>query len=477
MTRIVVSFLVALAASSLAGCLDASSSGVDACNVDVDCLAVGEVCGLDGKCRLPSEQAGAHCLRDVECSSARICDEGFDGELRCINSGPLLHCETLDACGFGLLCRAAEAKLATTCLAAAAPQGFCAATADCQDGLVCDRGRCGVPAGGGCDPQHQPADCVQGSVCEGGQCRVQADLGGPCAYDAQCLTPETSQQAQCWSGVCVLGPSSPCRATTRCAPDYACRPTAQGPLCLPLGLAAEACLPDVGGCVPGLACINPALGLESPDGITGFHRCHVPTGKSCADFDDDACQEGAVCRPDAQGELVCGKPARALDPCAEDDDCIVGTVCGAAQTCKLKTSEQCENSSQCLENQFCVVESDGVSRCRPPGSLFAPCQSAVHCTAPLLCDPEAQACRLADGATCWPAAPAGCLTASVCWQGTAKCEERKENGEQCSDNIRCASGICLAAGICSEKRLAAGASCLLDSDCQSSSCLANHTCK
>jgi hypothetical protein len=464
------------AANFLSGCTDSESLTTN-CSVDGDCIERASVClTAEGTCGGPYEEPGHQCLRDEECSGHRVCKPGFDGVLRCINGSTQELCLSDEGCPYAAICRAGSAVLPTTCLPPALPGEWCGANGDCTLGAVCDGSRCGVPVGGACEA----TECIESARCIAGDCWRRVRLGEPCDHDAQVDTPEPDMIARCFGGIAVLATGSRCSTGWPCEPGHACRPLAQSGVlaCQPLGLPSEPCHPEIGGCVQGLGCVGASLAKPN----AGW-SCHVGLQQDCEDWSDDACQGGAVCRGTPENARLCQLPAQVLEDCDSDTDCAehdgFPLLCSPAlAACVIDDNRRCEEDKQCKVGRFCVRHSDGQSYCKTPGSeVFAPCQAQAHCAGQLICDLSVSECRIPVDQPCANTNTLGCVTSAVCWQGSGKCEPRRDNGQACESHALCWSGFCLTAGVCASGPLAAGANCLSDVDCAAKVCQADKTCK
>ena len=308
----------------------------DPCGPGRHCIAVGP--GFLGLCVRDGARGGL-CRR-----SAIGCDEGIP----CLDQwceqnnhfGPRTTCGDR-RCGLDEGC--VEIDGALRCVAFGAPGGYCrqgaASVGSCAPGLQCDgvgnnRSRCGrpIPLGGSCDPASSGV-----SYCEGA---------------AACV-------ARAASGVCQsLGTTgAPCRADSSCDLGLDCQ--------LPVARTRIACLRSV---ARGEAC-----NVVEP----GSPRC--ARGLSCAVSDRDpagVCQPDgaylALCRersPECDGALRCHPEFTVCSTVlAVDDPCVPGS-----------------NRTTCARNVSCV-SLEGLTRCRPDGTLGSRCAAGVACNPGLRCD-------------------------------------------------------------------------------------------
>ena len=252
----------------------------------------------------------------------------------------------------------------------------------------------------------------------------------------------------------------PCTNSDECV-GALCAETTMGRIC------TSQCdmLRPTEGCGPGFYC--------SDSGCDGF--C-VPGGAGDRSIGED-CTSDTECF-----SLHCRDPgdgrARCLDPCQHDAGlCLGGEVCatapGACGSCvpqelfaERGLGEPCETDLQCGDGRSCVVNA-GIGECAAPCGADDACPDLFACREGQcirdrtqgvggVCDVnddcgDAVCARAGDRAWCtvectsadecpdgFNCAPAGAV--SVCAPATSL------DGEACTDNAECASGVCARTG-------------------------------
>ncbi len=160
----------------------ASTPGSTTCDADHPCAA-GDECSSAGVCQGPE---GASCVTGAECISS--------------------SCDSTNRCGpgpVGTSCTSAADCLTTTCTNGTCAKGgggaSCSAASDCVSG-TCTDGSCTAPtaaggAGAPCSESTAATDCLS-ATCVNGQC-AQGGQGAPCNSAQDC-----QEGMSCLSGSC-----------------------------------------------------------------------------------------------------------------------------------------------------------------------------------------------------------------------------------------------------------------------------------
>lgn len=270
---------------------------------------------------------------------------------------------------------------------------------DCEQGLLCDAGRCvdpcaalsGLQAGERCRDAATFTEldrCADGLACIGdeGRCTVAPQAGEPClqgacATDSYCDYNGSSatcrlrvgEGADCDYAQCEVGLS--CSYTENGSGVYQAR-------CARRGQLGDPCSDT--GCDTGLSC-----------GFDGRCRTLGDIGSSC---DEVGCREGLLCDY-GDGNGTCAAPPPAGEPCLSGE-CARGafcdptdfTLCIAAQP----LATPCTGHRQCASG-YC-----------PAGFCDERPQVGDPCAGSLVCDVGASC----DGAVCRPSVthgPAVCV--------------------------------------------------------------------
>ncbi|MBL8919179.1 MAG: hypothetical protein JNJ54_09990 [Myxococcaceae bacterium] len=191
------------------------------------CLAggctTGSVCLEGSVCVDSTGYEGGQCLANGRCLRGSRCDTSTGRCVFCTPGSAGCACNTNDACGAGLVCTAGLC-LGTAQLPPATPKCFTACSADtrspdggrlacgpdrllegCLDGLVCNRGTCGMP-GGAPRACTQDLDCPGHQVCLTGACYSNCDVNADCGsglgcYRHACRPPCTVGRVPCGAGM------------------------------------------------------------------------------------------------------------------------------------------------------------------------------------------------------------------------------------------------------------------------------------
>lgn len=370
----------------------------------------------------------AHCLRDfVTCG---VTSPGVRG---------VVFVSTFNACG------------AATC----GEQEFCDRDCDTptclpyrQPGQSCGlREQCD-PATGFCGDANtcvaflgQGEACFPGLCSPGSDCRVDGGCvarladGESCVADFECLVGHC-RRSDNRCGFTPLGAG--CRSVEACGnPAYApmgiCKGLRLEPdggvrdpgLCTAQAARGDACHrawgPEGFVCADGLACLDGECVTAAPYSRPLGAECPLRFGTVSGDsyFGAAACQAGFTCQPMASSLTVgrCGIAKGAGTACTERDECEVGLRCvpGASGRVCTKVSgvgEPC-TFERCFDELACFPQQDGGFECQQPGAVGGACTSYHF--------------------------------------------------RSCVDGARCVSSVC-------EAKAAIGASCVRDTDCETSAC-------
>jgi len=262
--------------------------------------------------------------------------------------------------------------------------------------------------------------------------------------------------------------------TFECAPGYRCGTGGglgvQG-RCVRLRQVTETCVADI-DCEAGLycslldgtckefsdkgeTCVYADRNDSAPSDATLLVRCapHLacnPITEVCV----EACQAGATCDSNAH--------------CDEDQDlsCILG------RCSKLRQLDQpCADTANCAEGLHCAINpqsEDGELSCQPTLPLNAPCVAGSDCDSGY-CPTGTQVCTESVGIG--DACPSG--VSDECGEGACV---RENPSETCTTADDCPnSEVCMVDGFCGyhciEKK-DDGATCDLDTECTSETCVA-----
>jgi hypothetical protein len=270
---------------------------------------------------------------------------------------------------------------------------FDALVSDCEQGLLCEAGRCveacsilsGLQPGQPCrDPDtfQELGTCAEGLFCDdAGRCAVPPPVGSaceeypdPCGPDAWC-----HWETQMCTALPREGES--CDESPDCAQGLACRYSDDygSSRCVAPGEAGDDCRDRP--CGEGLWCDNSDV-CRSPGEL----------GESCDDFN---CREGLVCNPDLGWQ--CDEPPAVGQSC-DQGVCAEGAWCDfmtdpAAPTCVAAAAngEACMGHSRCTSG-YCPV---GYCVARPAEG--EDCSELFICASGLAC----------DGSTCRASITAG----------------------------------------------------------------------
>lgn len=312
------------------------------------------------------------------------------------------------------------------CTAGRCADGTCV---DCPEGTL----RCPCPAAGACN---------DGLVCEQGRCAE--DACPPGALDCPCGPDEACDDGlACMDSTCLPVPACP-PGTLDCpcdGGDAACEP----PLVC-LNDVCRDCPPDVIGC----PCLD---GTCEAGLVCALGACRAAT--PCAD---------AGCAPFQRCEDGPGRDARCLEACEDGHDYDAATETCVEQPPTCAPSAPTSIAARCAaENRRCDEAADGAvcgdclpghlddgGACRPDARANCNDDPADPHSIRADCDVQQRECLPnPDGAACGP-----CLGALVDDPATGTCRPLDAFGE-CDDLADCPAGL-----VCSARAPAGEARCL-----------------
>ncbi len=271
------------------------------------------------------------------------------------------------------------------------------------------------------------SDCEQGLVCDAGRCVEACSVLSGLRPGQPCRDPDTFQElGTCADGLfcddagrCAIPPAlgTPCVEYDECGPDAWCHWDTN--TCTALPTEGESC-DESPQCAEGLAC------RYSDD--YGSSRCVTP-GEAGDDCRDRPCGEDLWC----DGTDVCRPPGEVGDSC-DYVNCREGLVC----------------------------DSDLGWHCAEPPSIGQSCDQGV-CADGAWCDfmtdPAAPTCvaAAANGEAC--TGHSRC-TSGYCPAGF--CLARPAEGEDCSELFICAAGLACDGSVCRASITAGPAVCVYD---------------
>jgi len=398
-------------------------------------LEAGEACddgntlsqdGCSGFCKL---EPGQPCQANQDCSEG-ICNTFADPAV----------CEDANVCGNGVIetgevCDDGNTQGGDGCTSSCLLENgeSCTANGDCVSG-VCDQTE-STPT---CEPANTCGNgvledgeaCDDGGLTSGDGCDQSCllEIGEPCTADDQCAsgTCDTlgshacEPSNHCGNGVledgeacddgnledgdgcdqsCLLEIGEPCGGDTECASGV-CGPSQTDPVCVPAGVCGNGVLDSGEACDDG--------NLDDGDGCSS--GCLLEDGQACTD--DAECVGVCDTLQSNRCEPVdtCGNGALEDGEACDDGNNLSHDGCTGF--CKLEPGQPCQDNQDCSEG-ICNTSADP-----------AVCESADTCgngvveTGEVCDDGNTQG---GDGCT------SGCLL---------------ENGEACTANGDCDSGVC-----------------------------------
>lgn len=501
------------------GCDTSTDQCFATCRADADCV-VGQPC-LAGSCG--KKMRGAVCTADADCASG-FCADGVccnvacqgacvacdqvgrvgtcwpidqgnpDPHGHCADQGPA-SCGQTGACdGLG---SCALYPLETICVppscTASGDQVSAAGTCDGLGGCraaglrSCAPYRC---AGGACGTRcTSDADCQPGIACTAGSCGLKQN-GQSCAAASECASQVCADGVCCdqaCAGVCRSCGLPSSLGTCRDVPAAAADPHG---LCADQGPAScgtDGTCDGAGGCGryrPGTVCAPETCASDvytPPSLCDASGACVAPSALPCAPFACNGSQCFSACTADsncASGNVCsgnrCGKKAQGAS-CSDDEECASNT-CAQGVCCATPCSDPCRSCSlagtmgtctdvpngapdptgQCLDQ--------GAASCGTDGKCAAgACRKYVAGTSCLA--PSCAAAIYTPGATCDGAGACGTPVPSACAPyecGATTCKN------SCSSDSDCAAPAVCTAGACGLKPDAAP--CTGGGECQSGAC-------
>ncbi len=324
--------------------------------------------------------------------------------------------------GAGVCARDGEGR---TCAMRGAVGATCEDMFACATGLACLDGTCGE-LGEQNDPCTSDLACAPPMFCGPGGCTMRVEAGGLCDETRGCAHGLVCDDAQ----RCVARTGTTCDDTTPCGSLEFC---ASPPSCRAPLAAGGACRENA-DCAASLYCED--------------------ASKTCVARPTDgmACANGILCAPGAGCDMDGGGTCRTLGGAAgggAGEACLFGEfgpfLCAAALACSsgvcaaLPTEGQmCAGSDTCAAGLGCAFGPGG-SICVVPRGEGEPCENRQACREDLHCG---------SGGTC---------TADVAI------------GETCSPSFGDCGGACVpdaSGGFVCSARVAEGATCLADEDCE-----------
>ncbi|MFM2153023.1 MAG: hypothetical protein RL199_1458, partial [Pseudomonadota bacterium] len=276
-----LAFLPMLAPAAVTSCLD-GRRGVD--EADIDC---GVACGAGcAKGRL--------CRGSADCADGLFCQPAAPGagEEACVDA----VCVCTSKRVAGAACRSARECAGGRCTAGVDGTSRCEAST-CLDGMK-NGGEADVDCGGTCAERcgatrtcSKDGDCANGLFCQASRCLSKTVDGAACKADAQCR-----------SGLCLLGRSPAVCGSPLPAPD---------------------------------ACSRAA---ECASGVCRMNRCATPTGS-------DRVRNGDESGADCGGSASVRCPMK--EGCRVDGDCVAGFVCSPGGRCLRPASASCAAATDC----------------------------------------------------------------------------------------------------------------------------------
>lgn len=514
---------------------DGNQCTVDKCQSGVPkntSSPAGELCTQDGGKKCDGSGACAECLAPSDCQSKVCTVAGKCAPASCAD-GVKNGDETDVDCGG--VCGASCLEGDTCAVAGDCFDHVCdvmtltCAAATCSD-TVKNGDETDVDCGGDCGATCAAGDlCKVNTDCKGGACsgafclqsctdgelnnaEMGIDCGGPictttCANGTVCVVPSDCTTNFCVDGVCC---NTACNATcVACSADK--KVTGMDGEC---GSAKPATDPHNDCGIEMSTTCGDATGL-----CDGAGECEKwPMGTACGDVasctngiqnNADACNGSGSCT-DA-GTVVCGfyacGPSTCKTACLDDNDCSANGYClNTACVAKKIVGSACLGNNQC-ESGFCA---DGVCCNEACGGLCKACSTAAGGQTNGTCSPVATGqdpagdcggTGLCDGAGgCKKNVGQGCALAAECLSGNCAdgfcCNTPCLGLCQACSNLKKGSGAngscgfvgvgldpddecggitnCSGGGTCA--LLPLGATCSLNSECQSGFCVDGNCC-
>ncbi len=367
------------------------------------CDADGDACTTSDHCVAGSCLAGLPATCDespFECQAARcVSVDAFEHGCELVPRPKGASCSDGSACTLNDLCDGEGA-----CAPGVVLPGCCRSDADCQDDNACTLGRCDVDTGtcssepladgSACDADG--SGCTAGDSCLGGQCVAGAPVecggGGPCRIARcqpagpaghECVVDSKPSGTACSDGDgCTLGDA--CDSRGNCMPgapiESCCRSAAD---CDDLNpCTADACDVDDGSCthvalLDGAPCDADGDGCTHPDSCTS--GVCVPGAPVDCGAGTDPCTSVRCESLGADRHACVTGGGRAGETCDDGDVCTTGSTCDEAGSCVGGAPRDCEAEvgGPCRE-AFCDPIEGGCVVLPLPDE--APCDDGDECT-------------------------------------------------------------------------------------------------
>lgn len=453
----------------------------------VECLdplepCITGACNPDsGECQFEPVPEGGECDDENLCTQSDMCIDG-----QCL--GTTVDCsDLLTPCQDGV-CDPADGL----CKPAPVPSGtVCDDGNPCTDGETCKLGNCGggvqVPDGNLCDDGNK---CTVGETCLAGECIALpmdcSEISNSACIEGVC-DPDTGE----CTGVPVEDPACSCWGAEdgeACDDGLACtlNDTCDNQLCIGEVLDCSdfgdicndgVCNPANGKCTRSPAneggdcdddltcsvadicvagvCTGDVMDCSELDGPCSIGACDEASGKCEALINTDGtpCDDGDVCTGNDHCEE--GACTWGFDLCAACDGLEVGAACEEGDACTLNSTckvtvgklvclgqnLQCPDMGPCM---FGMCE-PSTGECIPkplPNGLF--CFDQDPCTVTDVCGGgQCHGSPKDCGATASPCAAVSCQqNTGVCQVAPAPDKEDCDDGDLCTTNDACFSGLC-----------------------------------
>lgn len=397
----------------------------EACTDGEQCLAF--LCNDDRICGAPDGQG---CRRDEDCASRRcaggVCGGSSDGS-----------CFDDEQCPDGQLC-----NFDTDRCVEPQPDGApCRRDEECRSDFCTDDDRCGARPSVGDPCTSFSGDCALDAYCSQGRCALRAAPGEACDSLEACQLPFLCQGGRCRLPNLACMPAragEPCALLRVCDDDSWCD-FVGGVVCRSRFGIGEECqaspVPGVRVCAAGSLCLADE---------TGTSRClaQAREGDGCG-AGSIGCAEGLACV-----EGTCMPAGDVGRPCDDfGDPCPAPLFCDRRETCQAPGGEgaDCADQDECVEGYYCD------STCTTKKPMGAECRDTFECQDDLWCNTlsgdrtETCVADLVIGSEC-DSREQPCAAGSYCPPGLTTCTAFAADGDDCSSDEECLSGVC--EGIC-----------------------------
>jgi len=331
------------------------------------------------------------CYTDEECEEDEFCDWDLERCLSKLEDGN--GCDDDDECVSGYC------NFDDVCQQKPGIGDECSSTYDCYPEGYCANNACAprLPPGAGCEVLDS---CAEPFLCIDGRCRIMniacrpAHAGELCAYFRVCDDDSYCDRFDLFTCKPRKGIGEACGSTEECTLDAYCAYGNEGGECTYRGGEGAECQ-GTEGCLENLYCVDSVC---DPG----------PVGMPCDRYD-------APC----PGDLFCNDYDVCEEPRSEGEDCD-------------------DYYEPCAEGLYC----DTIDGCLPPHGLGEECGTWEPCAADLYC---------ASDYTCQPAAGENeacdypnpdCGDGLYCESGTYVCVAKAADGEPCTSEEQCLSGVC-----------------------------------